>query len=297
MVKTVAELPKKIQEAFEIASSGRCGPVLVDLPKDVQAAILRRPIPMSSTLPFRPSAASLAARELSRKKLEAAVQRVARLISIAKKPIIYAGQGVLASPGGPKLLREFADKACIPVTTTVQGLGAFDEHDDKSLHMLGMHGSPYANLAMQEADLIIALGARFDDRVTGSIAKFAPQAKRAAAEGVGGICHFEIMPKNINKVVQATEAVEGDVATNLALLLPYVQKTSSRPEWFSQINDWKKRLPFAYEKETPDGLIKPQSVIEKLSELTADIKHKTIITTGVGQHQMWTAQVRILYHD
>ena len=99
------------------------------------------------------------------------------------------------------------------------------------------------------------------------------------------------MPKNINKVVQATEAVQGDVATNLALLLPHVKETPSRPEWFSQINDWKKRLPFAYEKETPEGLIKPQSVIEKLSDLTADIKDKTIITTGVGQHQMWTAQV------
>lgn len=121
--------------------------------------------------------------------------------------------------------------------------------------------------------------------------RFAPQARRAASEGVGGICHFEIMPKNINKVVQATEAVEGDVATNLALLLPHVKKVSSRPEWFSQIDDWKKRLPFAYEKETSDGLIKPQSVIEKLSKLTADIKDKTIITTGVGQHQMWTAQV------
>lgn len=99
------------------------------------------------------------------------------------------------------------------------------------------------------------------------------------------------MPKNINKVVQATEAVEGDVAANLALLLPLVKETSSRPEWFSQINEWKKRLPFAYEKETPEGLIKPQAVIEKLSDLTADIKDKTITTTGVGQHQMWTAQV------
>lgn len=126
--------------------------------------------------------------------------------------------------------------------------------------------------------------------------RFAPQAKRAAAEGVGGIVHFEIMPKNINKVVQATEAVEGDVATNLALLLPHVKETSSRPEWFSQINDWKERLPFAYEKESPNGLIKPQSVIEKLSDLTADIKHNTIITTGVGQHQMWTAQVNQSYN-
>ena len=143
---------------------------------------------------------------------------------------------------------------------------------------------------MQDADLIIALGARFDDRVTGSIAKFAPQAKAAAAEQRGGIVHFEIMPKNINKVVQATEAVEGDVATNLAHLLPLVKEKTSRPEWFSQINDWKKRLPFAYEKETPDGLIKPQSVIEKLSLLTQDMKEETVITTGVGQHQMWTAQ-------
>ncbi|KAL8921952.1 MAG: hypothetical protein Q9172_003766 [Xanthocarpia lactea] len=290
MVKTVAELPKKIQEAFEIATSGRPGPVLVDLPKDVTAAILRKAIPMGSTLPSHPSAASVAARDYSQKKLEGVIQRVGRLINIAKKPVIYAGQGILATPEGPKLLRKLSDKACIPVTTTVQGLGAFDELDEKSLHMLGMHGSPYANLAMQDADLIIALGARFDDRVTGNIAKFAPQAKRAAAEGVGGICHFEIMPKNINKVVQATEAVEGDVATNLAHLLPHVQEKASRPEWFSQINDWKKRLPFAYEKETPGGLIKPQSVIEKLSDLTSGIKDKTIITTGVGQHQMWTAQ-------
>ncbi|KAI4252000.1 MAG: hypothetical protein L6R42_008155 [Xanthoria sp. 1 TBL-2021] len=265
MVKTVAELPKKIQEAFEIATSGRPGPVLVDLPYVL--------LPEDFVM-----------------KIDNLSTRVSRLVNIAKKPIIYAGQGILATAEGPKLLRELSDKACIPVTTTVQGLGAFDELNEKSLHMLGMHGSPYANLAMQEADLIIALGARFDDRVTGNVAKFAPQAKRAAAEGIGGICHFEIMPKNINKVVQATEAVEGDVATNLATLLPFIKEKTTRPEWFSQINDWKERLPFAYEKETPDGLIKPQSVIEKLSDLTADIKDRTIITTGVGQHQMWTAQ-------
>ena len=126
---------------------------------------------MASTLPSHPSAASLAARELSQRKLNSVIQRVSRLINIAKKPIIYAGQGILGSVEGPKLLRELSDKACIPVTTTVQGLGAFDEMNEKSLHMLGMHGSPYANLAMQEADLIIALGARFDDRVTGNIAK------------------------------------------------------------------------------------------------------------------------------
>ena len=290
MVKNVAELPKRIKEAFEIATSGRPGPVLVDLPKDVQAAILRHPIPMSSTLPAHPSAATLAARELSKKQLQGAIQRVAKLINIAKKPILYVGQGMLATDEGPKLLKELAEKASIPVTTTLQGLGAFDELDDKSLHMLGMHGSPYANLAMQEADLIIALGARFDDRVTGNIAKFAPQARAAAAENRGGIVHFEVLPKNINKVVQATEAVEGDVTANLSLLLPHVENKAARPEWFAQINDWKTRLPFAYEKEGPDGLIKPQTVIEKLSKLTENMKEKTIITTGVGQHQMWAAQ-------
>ena len=290
MVKNVAELPKRIKEAFEIATSGRPGPVLVDLPKDVTAAILRHPIPMASTLPSHPSAATLAARELSKRQLEDAIKRVADLVNIAKKPILYVGQGLIALPEGPKLLKELADKAQIPVTTTLQGLGGFDELDDKSLHMLGMHGSPYANLAMQEADLIIALGARFDDRVTGNIAKFAPQAKVAAAQKRGGIVHFEIMPKNINKVVQATEAVEGDVAANLAVLLPLIETKTERPEWFSQINDWKTRFPFDYEKETPDGLIKPQTVIERLSKMTEHMKEKTIITTGVGQHQMWAAQ-------
>ena len=290
MVKDVAEMPMRIREAFEIATSGRPGPVLVDMPKDVQANILRRPIPASSTLPFHPSAASLAARDLSKKRLEASIQRVARLVNMAKKPVVYAGQGVIALPEGPELLKQLSEKAKIPVTTTVQGLGGFDELDEKSLHMLGMHGSPYANMAMQEADLIIALGARFDDRVTGAIGRFAPQAKAAAAENRGGIVHFEILPKNINKVVQANEAVEGDVAANLALLLPQVNAVESRLEWFAQIADWKKRLPFAYEKETPDGLIKPQSVIEKLSNMTAYRKDSTVITTGVGQHQMWAAQ-------
>lgn len=291
MVKNVAELPRRIKEAFEIATSGRPGPVLVDLPKDVTAGILRRPIPMQSTLPAHPSAASVAARELSKHQLEATINRAAKLINMAKKPVIYAGQGIMGSPEGPVLLKELSEKANIPVTTTLHGLGSFDELDPKSLHMLGMHGSAYANMAMQEADLILALGARFDDRVTLSIGKFAPMAKKAASEGRGGIIHFEIMPKNINKVVQATEAVEGNVATNLATLIPKVDKVSSRPEWFSQINEWKEKFPLSsYEHETPEGLIKPQQLIETLSNMCADRKDKTIIATGVGQHQMWTAQ-------
>jgi acetolactate synthase-1/2/3 large subunit len=290
LVKNIAELPRRINEAFEIATSGRPGPVLVDLPKDVTAGTLQRAIPMSSSLPTSVSAATLAARELSKKQLETSIKRSADLINIAKKPVIYAGQGILQTPNGTELLKELADKAKIPVTTTLQGLGGFDELDPKSLHMLGMHGSAYANMAMQEADLIIALGARFDDRITGAIAKFAPAAKAAAAEGRGGIIHFEIMPKNINKIVQATEAVEGDVGASLKQMLPLVKTVQERNEWFSQIDDWKQRFPWAYEKEGENGLIKPQTVIETLSNLTADRKEKTIITTGVGQHQMWAAQ-------
>ncbi|KAF2244306.1 acetolactate synthase [Trematosphaeria pertusa] len=290
MVKNIAELPRRINEAFEIATTGRPGPVLVDLPKDVTGGTLSRPIPMASTLPTHPSAATLAAKEMSRKQLETSIRRSANLLNVAKKPIILAGQGMVSTPDAPKLLKELVEKAQIPVTTTLQGLGAFDELDEKSLHMLGMHGSAYANMAMQEADLIIALGARFDDRITGSVAKFAPAAKAAAAEGRGGIIHFEIMPKNINKVVQATEAVEGDVVTNLAHLIPLVKEVKERPEWFAQIKDWKARFPFAFEREGENGLIKPQTIMEKLSALTEPIKDKTVITTGVGQHQMWAAQ-------
>jgi len=290
MVRNIAELPRRINEAFEIATSGRPGPVLVDLPKDVTGGMLRSAIPMASNLPVNPSAATIAARDVRGKQLEAVITRTADLINMAKKPVIYAGQGILSTPDGPRLLRELSEKSQIPVTTTLQGLGAFDEMDPKALHMLGMHGSAFANMAMQEADLILALGARFDDRITGKISGFAPAARAAAAENRGGIVHFEIMPKNINKIIQATEAVEGDVVANLERLMPQLDIIKDRPEWFGQINAWKKQFPWAYEKETPEGLIKPQTVVAKLSDLTDHMKDKTVITTGVGQHQMWAAQ-------
>ncbi|KAF9769633.1 Acetolactate synthase, mitochondrial [Fusarium sp. DS 682] len=276
--------------AFEIATSGRPGPVLVDLPKDVTAGVLRRAIPTETALPSLPSAASRAAMDVIKKQLEAALQRVGNLVNKAKKPIIYAGQGIILSEGGTEILKELVDKSSIPVTTTLQCLGAHDGLDEKSLHMPGMHGSAYANMAMQEADLIIALGARFDDRVTLSIAKFALGAKAAAAaEGRGGIVHFEIMPKNINKVVQATEAIEGDVATNLKELLPFVESKTmeDRKEWFNKINEWKKKWPLSdYERAGRSA----QTLIEELSKLVEDRKDKIYIATGVGQHQMWTAQ-------
>ncbi|RYP80458.1 hypothetical protein DL770_006208 [Monosporascus sp. CRB-9-2] len=296
MVTSIAELPRRIKEAFEIATSGRPGPVLIDLPKDITAGILRKAIPTQTCLPSLPSIASQAAKRLMEKQLNTSLSRAAELIKVAKQPIIYAGQGIIQSKGGTKLLRELADKCSIPVTTTLQGLGAFDERDEKSLHMLGMHGMAYANMSMQEADLIIALGARFDDRVVLNTSKFAPNAKAAAAEKRGGIIHFDILPKNINKVIQATEAIEGDVATNLKMLIPMLTSTSmeQRREWFNKISEWKAKWPLSnYERaDSPggNGLIKPQSLIEELSDLTSKIDKKTIISTGVGQHQMWVAQ-------
>ncbi|PYH42540.1 acetolactate synthase [Aspergillus saccharolyticus JOP 1030-1] len=289
MVRHVSELPQRINEAFEIATSGRLGPVLVDLPKDVTAAILRKAIPTASALPSVPTVGNV------RAAAPKSIARVAELINGAKKPVIYAGQGVISSENGPQMLRELAERASIPVTTTLQGLGAFDELDEKALHMVGMHGSGYANKAMQEADLIIALGARFDDRVTMNIKKFAPAARAAAAAGVGGIVHFDILPKNINKVVQATEAVVGDVSESLAAVLPWIHQKdmnhADRQSWFGQIKAWKQRWPLnMYDRSARSHLIQPQALIEELSRLTAQRKQDTIITTGVGQHQMWTAQ-------
>jgi len=183
MVKDVSELPRRINEAFKIATSGRPGPVLVDLPKDVTAAILRTALPYKATtpganlgLPENPTTAPVDT---------AAIRDAAALINQAKRPIIYAGHGILATPEGPELLARLASEGNIPVTTTLHGLGSFDELDDRSLHMLGMHGSAYANLAMQEADVIIALGARFDDRVTGKVS-----------------CKYRIMPCLVSRLIR-----------------------------------------------------------------------------------------------
>ncbi|PYI12262.1 acetolactate synthase catalytic subunit [Aspergillus sclerotiicarbonarius CBS 121057] len=290
-VRNVAELPQRINEAFQIATSGRPGPVLVDLPKDVTAGVLSKAIPTASTLPSLPTAAARLPPDTNKELIES-ITRAASLINVAKKPVIYAGQGVVCSPNGPQLLRELADKASIPVTTTLLGLGAFDENDEKSLHMLGMHGAAYANLSIQEADLIIALGARFDDRVTLNIGKFAPAAKAAAVNNRGGIIHFEVSPKNINKVVQATEAVVGDISSTLPTLLPLItpKTTADRKEWFQQINSWKTKYPLLPKTTPHTTRIQPQSLISHLSTLTSNLNRETIITTGVGQHQMWAAQ-------
>lgn len=284
-VRDIAELPRRINQAFEIATSGRPGPVLVELPIDITAGIVRQPIPRSDIF-----SQDLEVPRVRHQELTSTIKRAADLINMAQRPVLYVGQGILARPEGPKYLKELADRASIPVTTSLQGLGAFDEEEPKALHMLGLHGSGYANKAIQKADLIIALGARFDDRVTGHIPKFAPKAKKAAAEGRGGIIHFDISPKNINKVVEATIAVVGDCADNLELLMPFISN-ANRSEWLDQIAEWKRLYAFSsYPRGNADGLVQPQASVERLNEFVRPVKERTIITTGVGQHQMWAAQ-------
>ncbi|QDU70321.1 biosynthetic-type acetolactate synthase large subunit [Mucisphaera calidilacus] len=276
LVKRVEDIPRAINTAFHVATTGRPGPVFVDLPKDVTAAILNgtcHPDPFLPGYHIREAGTS------------SEIERAAKLINIARKPVLYVGQGAILS-GATDVLRQCAEKAGIPVTTSLLGLGAFDETHDLSLHMLGMHGAAYANWAMRDADLIISVGARFDDRVTGKIASFAPGARAAEREGRGGIIHFDIAPEQINKAVPVTIGVEGDARKNLELLLPLLEN-ADRSDWLQQCQTWKREQPFRYDLDEREFHLKPQAVIEELNKQTDS---NAIITTGVGQHQMWAAQ-------
>lgn len=242
------------------------------------------------------------------------VDKVFQMIQQAQRPVIYAGQGVMWTKNGlgSHLLHRLATHAQIPVTTTLQGLGAFDEMDDAlSLHMLGMHGSAYANYAIQSADLILAIGARFDDRVTGALSKFAPEARRASREGRGGIVQFEILPSQVDKVVKVDVAVEGDLEEGLIRLVPMLEAAPQiqRPKWLQEIASWKKNHPLApsppptpqptlathADSETTDSEspLTPQEVLVELNKQLAQrmAQNEVVVTTGVGQHQMWAAQL------
>lgn len=287
-VDNINDLPRIIREAFHIATSGRPGPVLVDLPKDVTASTLKKLVSSTPNLPAFRKRNFLRDRNEDLAKAEA-IDRTVALLNKAERPILYVGAGALDAEDE---VRAFAEKMNIPVTTTLQGMGVFDEHNDLSMHMLGMHGSAYANFAMQRADLIVAIGARFDDRVTGNLALFAPEAKQASKNGRGGFIHFDIMPKNISKVVPADVAVIGDTKSSLQMLLAKLND-KTHPEWIAECQDKKERFPFnpfASNMVSHTGRLRGPVVIQELNRQLEGRKDEALITTGVGQHQMWAAQ-------
>lgn len=264
LVRNVDELPHILKSAFYIARTGRPGPVLIDVPKDVQQA--------KTHVPYR-NEINLRSYKPTIKGHLQQIKKAAKLISDAERPVIFSGGGVISS-GAWKELRDLAKKIQAPVTTSLMGLGAFPEDDPLALKMLGMHGTEYANYAIQEADLLIAIGVRFDDRVTAKVSKFASKAQ---------IIHIDIDPATIRKNVQVSVPVVGDVKQVLTELNQIVEG-KKHTEWIKQIQEWKSNYPLKY---LDNGKIQPQYVIEQVAELT---KHKAIIATEVGQNQMWTAQ-------
>ncbi|MDP1759729.1 MAG: biosynthetic-type acetolactate synthase large subunit [Thermodesulfovibrionales bacterium] len=271
LVKDVKDLARIVKEAFYIASSGRPGPVLIDLPKDVTVGKADFVWPELDIRSYKPTYEGN----------KWMITQGAHLIAKSKKPVIIAGGGVILS-GAAKELKEFAEHADIPVTMTLMGLGGFPGSHKLSLGMLGMHGTYYANKAVQDADLIIAVGMRFDDRVTGKVDAFAPNAK---------IIHIDIDPTSIKKNVRVDVPVVGDVKRVLAVMNKVLKEEVKeqwgevRKAWLKQISAWRAERPQTYTHS--DEIIKPQFVVEKIYELT---KGDAIITTEVGQNQMWTAQ-------
>ncbi|UCD51413.1 MAG: biosynthetic-type acetolactate synthase large subunit [Phycisphaerales bacterium] len=265
IVKDVKDLERTVREAFHIASTGRPGPVLIDLPVDVEVSKHQTGGNVEIDLPGYRVREKGHARQIA---------SAAAAINKAERPVLYVGGGIIIANAAEEL-RAVAEKAHLPVTMTLLGLGSIDQSRPESLDMLGMHGSAYANYAVQESDLLIAVGARFDDRVTGNLATFAPNAK---------IIHVDIDPASISKNVHVDIPVVGDAKHILSELVKEVEYRE-RKEWFAQIAEWKKKFPFTYDGNT--DRIKPQYVIEELCRQT---KGDAVITTGVGQHQMWTAQ-------
>ncbi|NLE65856.1 MAG: biosynthetic-type acetolactate synthase large subunit [Lentisphaerae bacterium] len=264
LVRRVDDLPRRLAEAFYIARTGKPGPVLVDIPKDVQRA---------TTNAQTPETVSLRGYNPTFEGHSRQITRLAEAINAAKRPLLYAGGGVISS-GASDLLLALSRKARAPVTTTLLGLGSFPETDALALRMLGMHGSVTANYATHECDLLVSVGARFDDRVTGKISDFAPKAK---------IAHIDIDPSAISKSVQADIPVVGDAKLVLAELVKLVEPRD-RKEWLRQLEEWKEAYPFSYDRGSSKLL--PQYVIERIYEIT---KGDAVIVTEVGQHQMWAA--------
>jgi len=275
LVMDVNDLARVVKEAFHIAQTGRPGPVLIDIPKDVQIA---------TTQPIFPTEVSLRGYHPVQHADDDALNEAIGHIKAAKNPMIYCGGGIISGEASAELL-EFVERTGIPVATTLMGIGGFPETHELSLKWLGMHGTVYANNAVNEADLLLAIGVRFDDRVTGKISEFAKH---------GTIIHIDIDNSEINKNKVVKLPILSDVKYALGRLNALLEKAGlarvkkdfkTYPEWYAKINAWREAFPFTF-NDTED-VIQPQYAIRKLYELT---KGDAIITTGVGQHQMWAAQ-------
>src|SRR5450631_3787278 len=271
MIQHPQELPRAIHEAFHIARTSRPGPVLVDIPQDLsRAEIDYEPVTDVHLPGYQPRV------EGNQKQ----VRQAAKALAAAQRPVIYAGGGVVNANAAPELI-EFATSDRFPVTCTLMGLGAFPAPHEQWLGMLGMHGTRAANYAIDEADLIVGIGARFDDRITGKLSEFAPRAK---------FIHIDIDPAEISKNVPAHIPIVGDAKNILPRLTAEYRALEADParleEWWSRIHVWQERHPLGYE-DSKDSEIKPQYMVEALYEATGG---DAIVTSDVGQHQMWTAQ-------
>jgi acetolactate synthase-1/2/3 large subunit len=274
LVKNVNDLAQTVKEAFYLARSGRPGPVLIDLPKDVTAASCPFVYPDKIDLPsYKPSTRGHPVQ----------VKKAVELMTKVEKTVLYVGGGVVAANGADELI-ELAERLNVPVTPTLMGIGAFPSGHAQCLGMLGMHGTYTANMAMAKAEVIVALGARFDDRVTGKVEDFAKNAT---------IVHVDVDPSSVNKSVQVHVPIVGDVKTILGQMLAGLPK-GPRPEragWWSTLREWQKRFPLAYRQV--EGTIMPQALMQAIGKVTGG---NAIVVTDVGQHQMWAAQYTPVRH-
>jgi acetolactate synthase-1/2/3 large subunit len=271
-VQDAQEIPEVLKAAFHVARTGRCGPVLVDVPRDLQEALIDFSYPESVELPgWKPPA----------KVHPLQIREAGRVLANARKPVLYVGGGTLNGDACGELL-ELAEAGSLPVITTLMGKSAFPETHELHFGWPGMHGAKWSNLAMNTCDVLVAIGARFDDRVTGKLSAFAPGAT---------VVHLDIDPAEISKLRDADVPVVGPLANAVAALAREVagHRTEGAPQpeaWLEQIREWREEFPLRY--GTSDEWLKPQQVVQTLQRLTAGTD--VIVTTGVGQHQMWAMQ-------